>query len=176
MLQIHLVTLFPDFYTSPLNCGLMQKAREAGIIDFSFHNPRTYSLDRHHHVDDAPYGGGPGMLMQIEPLAKCLAAIERPGPIICLTPRGKPLTQKMVREWASEDDLTFICARYEGLDERLFDLFPCESVAVTDAVLNSGDSAALVVIEACARLRPGFMGKDYSSCEESFSCDLLEYP
>ena len=176
MPRFHLVTLFPEFFESPLSTALMGRAREAGIVDCSFHDPRQFSTDKHHRVDDRPYGGGPGMVMQGEPLARALRSIERPGRMLFMAPGGRPLTQDMVRELAREDDLTIVCGRYEGIDARLLQLFPLEPVSVGDIVLNGGESAAISVLEAVSRLMPGFMGKEESGDDESFSQGLLEYP
>ena len=176
MPRFHIVTLFPEFFESPLSTALMGRAREAGIVDCSFHDPRQFSTDKHHRVDDRPYGGGPGMVMQGEPLARALRSIERPGRMLFMAPGGRPLTQDMVRELAREDDLTIVCGRYEGIDARLLQLFPLEPVSVGDIVLNGGESAAISVIEAVSRLMPGFMGKEESGDDESFSQGLLEYP
>ena len=176
MLNVHIVTLFPEFFSSPLACGLIARAQEKGLITFSLHNPRSYSTLRHQHVDDSPYGGGPGMVMQAEPVLAALRALPRPGRILYLTPQGRPFTQKLAAELAREEHLTFLCTRYEGLDDRVQNLLPLEPLCLTDAVLNSGDSAALAVIEAVSRLVPGFMGKESSGEEESFSDHLLEYP
>ena len=176
MPRFHIVTLFPEFFESPLSTALMGRAREAGIVDCSFHDPRQFSTDKHHRVDDRPYGGGPGMVMQGEPLARALRSIERPGRMLFMAPGGRPLTQDMVRELAREDDLTIVCGRYEGIDARLLQLFPLEPVSVGDIVLNGGESAAISVLEAVSRLMPGFMGKEESGDDESFSHGLLEYP
>ena len=176
MPRFHIVTLFPEFFESPLSTALMGRAREAGIVDCSFHDPRQFSTDKHHRVDDRPYGGGPGMVMQGEPLARALRSIERPGRMLFMAPGGRPLTQDMVRELAREDDLTIVCGRYEGIDARLLQLFPLEPVSVGDIVLNGGESAAISVLEAVSRLMPGFMGKEESGDDESFSQGLLEYP
>ncbi|QCC85112.1 tRNA (guanosine(37)-N1)-methyltransferase TrmD [Desulfovibrio desulfuricans] len=176
MPRFHLVTLFPEFFESPLSTALMGRAREAGIVDCSLHDPRQFSTDKHRHVDDRPYGGGPGMVMQGEPLARALRSIERPGRMLFMAPGGRPLAQDMVRELAREEDLTIVCGRYEGIDARLLQLFPLEPVSVGDIVLNGGESAALSVLEAVARLMPGFMGKEESGEDESFSHGLLEYP
>ncbi len=176
MPRFHIVTLFPEFFESPLSTALMGRAREAGIVDCSFHDPRQFSTDKHRHVDDRPYGGGPGMVMQGEPLARALRSIDRPGRMLFMAPGGRPLTQDMVRELAREDDLTIVCGRYEGIDARLLQLFPLEPVSVGDIVLNGGESAALSVLEAVSRLMPGFMGKEESGDDESFSHGLLEYP
>lgn len=176
MPRFHLVTLFPEFFESPLSTALMGRAREAGIVECSFHDPRQFSTDKHRHVDDRPYGGGPGMVMQGEPLARALRSIERPGRMLFMAPGGRPLTQDMVRELAREEDLTIVCGRYEGIDARMLQLFPLEPVSVGDIVLNGGESAALSVLEAVSRLMPGFMGKEESGDDESFSHGLLEYP
>ena len=175
-MRFHLVTLFPEFFTSPLATGLMGRAREAGVVEVSFHDPRAFSEDRHHHVDDRPYGGGPGMVLQPGPVAAAVRQVPRPGRILFLTPGGRPFTQALARELAREEDLTLICGRYEGLDARLADILPLTPVCVGDAVLNGGETAALAVMEAVGRLVPGFMGKEASGEDESFSAGLLEYP
>ena len=176
-MRFQYVTLFPEFFDSPLSAGLMGKARAAGIVDFSCVNPRDFAQNKHHHVDDRPYGGGPGMVMQADPLARALESLPEPGRILLLTPRGRPLTQGLARELAAGGrNLTLICGRYEGLDERVLELFPVEPVCLGDFVLTGGEAAALCLTEAVARLLPGFMGKEESGTEESFSAGLLEYP
>lgn len=172
----NILSLFPEFFDSPLSCGLMGKARREGVVDFTLVNPRDFSENRHKTVDDRPYGGGPGMVMALPPLAAALRSLERPGRILMLSPRGKPLTQALSRELAREESLTVLCGRYEGIDERLLDIFPVELVSVGDFVLSGGESAAVCLIESVARLLPGFMGKEESGEEESFSAGLLEYP
>lgn len=175
-MRFHLVTLFPEFFASPLATGLMGRARENGVVEVSFHDPRAFSEDRHHHVDDRPYGGGPGMVLQPGPVAAAVRYIPTPGRIVFLTPGGRPFTQALARDLAREEDLTLICGRYEGLDARLADILPLTPVSVGDAVLNGGETAALAVMEAVGRLVPGFMGKEASGEDESFSAGLLEYP
>ncbi|NDY57638.1 tRNA (guanosine(37)-N1)-methyltransferase TrmD [Desulfovibrio sulfodismutans] len=175
-MTFHIVTLFPEFFREALACGLMGKAMEAGLVAFDFVNPRDFAVDRHHTVDDRPYGGGPGMVMMPGPLVQALASISAPGPMVLLTPGGRPFDQKAARRLADAPDLTLVCGRYEGIDARLAQLFPLEPVSVGDFVINGGETAALCVIEAVARLLPGFMGKDESAEEESFSSGLLEYP
>ena len=147
MPRFHLVSLFPEFFDSPLSTALMGRARETGVVTFSFHDPRAFSTDKHRHVDDRPYGGGPGMVMQGEPVARALRSIERPGRMLLMTPGGRPFNQALARELALEEDLTLVCGRYEGLDARLLELFPLEPVSVGEAVLNGGETAALAVIE-----------------------------
>ncbi|MBQ9451700.1 MAG: tRNA (guanosine(37)-N1)-methyltransferase TrmD [Desulfovibrio sp.] len=176
MPHFHIVTLFPEFFTSPLATALMGRACEARLVECSFHNPRQYSTDRHHHVDDSPYGGGPGMVMQGEPLARTLRDIAHPGRMLLLSPAGRPFTQNLAHELAQAKDITLICGRYEGIDARLGQIFPLEPLSVGDVVLNGGETAALAVLEAVARLVPGFMGKPESGDDESFATGLLEYP
>lgn len=172
----HIVTLFPEFFDSPLATSLMGRARASGLLRCTLHDPRQFSTDRHRHVDDSPYGGGPGMVMRGEPLAGALRSVARPGRMLLMTPAGRPATQGFVRELASEEDITLVCGRYEGIDARLAQMFPLEPVSVGDLVLNGGECAALALLEAVARLMPGFMGKEASGDEESFSESLLEYP
>lgn len=176
MLHFNLISLFPEFFESPLDCGLMARAQQRKIVSFSMHNPRDFSNNKHRHVDDRPFGGGPGMVMQIEPLTKTIRSIDTPGRIIMLTPQGYPFDQKMARALSLEDNLTLICGRYEGIDARIADIFPLTPVSVGDVVLNGGETAALAMIEAISRLRPGYMGKEASGEEESFSYGCLEYP
>ena len=171
-----ILTLFPEFFDSPLDASLMGKARESGLIDVALVNPRTYTTDRHNTVDDRPYGGGPGMVMRVEPWAKALQSLDRPGRILMMAPKGRPFTQALARELAQEESLTILCGRYEGFDARLEEIYPIEAVSMGDFVLNGGETAALAVLEAVSRLVPGFMGKEESGTEESFSAGLLEYP
>lgn len=175
-MRFHLVTLFPEFFSGVLSCALLGKALESGLVQAGFVNPRDFATDRHKTVDDRPFGGGPGMVMKPGPLAAALSSIPRPGRMLALTPSGRPLTQDLARELALEQDLTILCGRYEGFDERLYGLFPLEPVSVGDFVLSGGEAAACCLIEAVGRLVPGFMGKMDSADEESFSAGLLEYP
>ena len=182
-MQFNIVTLFPEFFDSPLSAGLMQRARDAGIVSFALYNPRDKATDAHRAVDDRPYGGGPGMVLLAGPLADTLSdigfsgAARRPGRrLISLSPKGRPLTQAVARELAGAEAITLVCGRYEGMDARLEELFPMEAVSVGDFVLNGGETAALCLIEAVGRLLPGFMGHEESGDDESFSHGLLEYP
>jgi len=194
-MHINIVTLFPEFFAGPLTCALMQRARDAGLISFSLHNPRDMAEDRHRTVDDRPYGGGPGMVMLPGPVAKTLRSLghrprgePQPGRLLFLSPKGTVFSQPLAREFAghaaepgkpapgSASILTLLCGRYEGLDARIEEMFPVEAVSVGDFVLNGGEAAALCVIEAIVRLLPGFMGHEDSGQEESFSAGLLEYP
>lgn len=172
----HIFTLFPEFFHSPLSCGLMNKAREKEILRFSLINPRDYALDRHKSVDDRPYGGGPGMVMLLDPLVKALNAAPVGCKKILLTPKGRPLGQRRAALLSREKDLALICGRYEGIDARLEELFDLELISIGDFVLNGGEAAALCLMEAVARFLPGFLGKQESTGEESFSAGFLEYP
>ncbi|MDR1490213.1 MAG: tRNA (guanosine(37)-N1)-methyltransferase TrmD [Desulfovibrio sp.] len=187
-MHFNIVTLFPEFFAGPLDCGLLQRARAARLVSFSFINPRDLACDKRRTVDDRPYGGGPGMVLMAEPISRALQSLgfsphskAGPGPLFLFKAGGRPFTQKEAGRLALErlaDDpcLTLICGRYEGVDARLEEIFPIESLSVGDFVLNGGEAAALCLIEAVSRLRPGFMGHAESGAEESFSGGLLEYP
>ena len=175
-MRFSILTIFPEFFDSFLSCGLMAKALEAGVVAVDRINPRDFATDRHHTVDDRPYGGGPGMVMGLPTLVSALRSLPRPGRMLMLSPAGRPLTQSLAAELAGEEALTLLCGRYEGIDARIFDLFPITPVSVGDFVLSGGESAATCLIEAVSRLLPGFMGKDASAEEESFTSGLLEYP
>lgn len=179
-LHITIITLFPEWFASPLDTALLGKARSCGLLTFQLLNPREETEDRHHTVDDKPYGGGPGMVMMVDPLVRTLRKLDaspgQRGRVIVLAAAGRPLTQQLARELSAEPALTLICGRYEGIDARLEACVPLEYVSVGDAVLNGGESAAMMLIEATTRLLPGFMGKEASGEEESFSAGLLEYP
>lgn len=172
----NIVTLFPEFFASPLDCALMGSARQRGIVEVSLFNPRDMTTDRHKSVDDRPYGGGPGMVMAPGPLARTLKSIPDPGRMLLLTPSGRPFTEACARELVREEALTLICGRYEGIDARLESLFPLEPVSIGDFVLNGGECAALAVMESVSRLLPGYMGHEESGRDESFSSSLLEHP
>ncbi|MCC8194265.1 MAG: tRNA (guanosine(37)-N1)-methyltransferase TrmD [Deltaproteobacteria bacterium] len=186
-MQIRIVTLFPEFFAGPLQAGLLGRARSAGKLSVTLHNPRDKATDRHKTVDDSPYGGGPGMVMLLPPLAATLRELghaapgcDQTGRLLLMSPKGRVLDQPFARELAEElasgNPLTIVCGRYEGFDARLDTIFPTEHVSIGDYVLNGGETAALAVIESAARLVPGFMGHEESGDEESFSGSLLEYP
>ncbi len=175
-MHFHLVSLFPEFFSSPLQMALMAKAQEKGLVHVDIHNPREHGYGVHKAVDDRPYGGGPGMVFMLEPILKTIANISKTGRILVLSPAGRPFNQTMAKELATEQNLTLVCGRYEGFDARLADILPVEYVSMGDMVLNGGEVPALAIMEAVARLIPGFMGKEESGTEESFSHGLLEYP
>ncbi len=176
-----ILSLFPDFFTSPLSHSLMHKAKEKGLVSFDIIDPRDNTTDKHNNVDDTPYGGGAGMLMSLQPLVDSLKSIEsikakKKVKILALSPDGIPFTQKKAEELAKEEELVLLCGRYEGFDARLFDIFDIEKISMGDYVLNGGEAAALCLIEATARLLPDFMSKEQSFEEESFNnSGLLEH-
>ena len=172
----NLITLFPEFFNSPLSCGLLSKAIETGLISFNSVNPRTFSQNKHKSVDDRPYGGGPGMVMTLRPVLEAVNSLNNPGRILLLSPGGRPFSHSLAASLSREEALTIICGRYEGLDARVEKFIDLEAVSLGDFVLNGGEAAALCIIEAVSRLLKGFMGKQNSALEESFSSNLLEYP
>ncbi len=174
-----ILTIFPDFFSSPLGEGVISRALDAGIIQVNPVDLRDYTTDRHRTTDDRPYGGGEGMVMKPEPVYRALTALksQKPRPkIIMLSPRGTVLNQVLVRELAELPRLTLICGRYEGFDERIREGFVDLEVSIGDYILAGGEAAALVVIEAVARLVPGVLGCGASAQKDSFSDGLLEYP
>ncbi len=175
-LSIKIITIFPEFFSSPLSCGLLGKAVQNGLLEFQFIDPRDYARDRHKSVDDKPYGGGPGMVMLPEPLDRALSTLPVQSRKLLMDPGGHPFEQKMAADLAREEEIVLVCGRYEGIDARIPEKFDLSPLSVGDFVLNGGESAALCVIEAVSRQVPGFMGKMESAGEESFSSGLLEYP
>ncbi|MEM9002773.1 MAG: tRNA (guanosine(37)-N1)-methyltransferase TrmD [Cyanobacteria bacterium P01_F01_bin.86] len=177
-MRFDVVTLFPDFFTSPLHSGLLGKALERGIAEVNLVNPRDFTTDKHHKVDDEPYGGGVGMLMKPEPIfaaVESLPTLPR-REVILLTPQGETMTQSLFRTLSTEyDQLVLICGHYEGVDERVLNLVMRE-VSLGDFVLTCGEIPALTLINGVIRLRPGTVGKVDSLKYESFEADLLDYP
>ena len=176
-MKIEVLTLFPEIYPGPLGSSVIGRAIENNILSLKAVDLRNYTHDKRGTVDDSPYGGGPGMLMKVEPLAEALDDLRRPGKrVILLGPRGRKFDQSLARELAAEEELLLICGHYEGLDERVRLLYDCEELSIGDYVLTSGNLAAMVVIDAVTRLLPGALGCDESGVDESFSEGLLEYP
>ena len=185
-MRVDVVTIFPE-YLAPLNLSLIGKAREAGVLDVRVHDLRTHATDRHRTVDDTPYGGGPGMVMKPEPWAAALDAVTADPPqaaarprIVVPTPGGRPFTQAVANQLAEQPWLVFACGRYEGIDRRVIDhassFGAVDELSIGDYVLNGGEVAVLVMVEAVARLLPGVIGNADSLVEESHSDGLLEYP
>ena len=178
-MRIDVVTIFPD-YLAPLDLSLPGKAREKGLLDLRVHDLRRWTHDRHHTVDDSPYGGGAGMVMKPAPWGDALDAVAGEGTIVFPTPSGEPFTQALAAELATREHLVLACGRYEGIDQRVVEHAAARGevreVSLGDYVLNGGEVAALAIIEAVVRLLPGFMGNAESLVEESHEDGLLEYP
>ena len=174
--SVNILTLFPEMFPGSLGQSLSGKALESNIWSFNAVNIRDFAEGAHKSVDDTPYGGGAGMVMRADVIEKALLSIKNPGRKIYLSPRGKPLTQDMVKECSQLDALTLLCGRYEGVDQRVLDAHEFEEVSIGDYVLSGGEPAALILMDACIRLLPGVMGNEDTPNEESFSNGLLEYP
>ncbi len=170
------LTLFPEMFPGPLGHSLAGRALEEGLWSLESVDIRGFARDKHRSVDDSPFGGGPGMVMRPDVVDAALRASHRQGPLLCLTPRGTPLTQARVRRLALEGAATLLCGRFEGIDQRVLERHDAEEVCVGDVVLSGGEPAALLLLDAVVRLLPGVMGKEASHEEESFEGGLLEYP
>ena len=175
--RIDIVTLFPDFFASPLQSGLLGKALDRQIASVVLTNPRDFTIDKHRRVDDEPYGGGVGMLMKPEPIFAAVESLPKlpHREIILLTPQGETMQQPMFQELATYDQLVLICGHYEGVDERVVNLVTRE-VSLGDFVLTCGEIPALTLVNGVMRLLPGTVGKVESLKEESFEAGLLDYP
>jgi tRNA (guanine37-N1)-methyltransferase len=176
--RIDVFTIFPAIFESPLRESLLGRAVERGLLDVRVHDLRGWSDDRHRTVDDAAFGGGPGMVMKPEPFFAAVESLDPDrGRVLLLSPAGRRLDQGYVRELAREEHLTVLCGRYEGVDERVVEGLPAEEVSIGDYVLAGGEVPALVVIEAVTRLVPGVIGKEESHERDSFTDpDLLDHP
>jgi tRNA (guanine37-N1)-methyltransferase len=173
------LTLFSELFPGPLAASLAGRALGAGLWSCEAIDIRAHALDKHRSVDDTPAGGGPGMVMRADVLARALDAAVPAGdarPRLLLTPRGLPLTQERVRALAQGPGVVLVCGRYEGVDERIVTARALEEVSIGDYVLSGGEIAAYVLLDACVRLLPGVIGKEASSVDESFEAGLLEYP
>jgi tRNA (guanine37-N1)-methyltransferase len=174
-MQINVITIFPELFTSPLDVSLVGRARSEGALDVHLIDLRRWGKGVHRQVDDAPFGGGAGMVMMVEPLAEALEPLATSHRVL-LTPSGVPLTQSMLDVWARLDVLTLVCGRYEGVDERVAEHFIDAEVSLGDFVLLGGEVAALAIIEGVTRLLPGVVGNPQSVVTESFRDGLLEEP
>ena len=178
-LRFDIVSIFPGMFASPFGESIIQRAREAGLLDIHVHDLRDYSLNKHRKVDDSPFGGGVGMVMNVEPIARAITAVKKEVPetrTILLSPGGRPFDQEKAWELSSLPSLTLICGRYEGIDERIRLHYVDEEISIGDYVLTGGELPAMVLVEAISRLLPGVLGDPESVVEESFHDDLLEYP
>ena len=174
-----ILTLYPQMFPGPLGHSLAGRALAEGTWSLDTVQIRDFAADRHRTVDDTPAGGGAGMVLRVDVLARAIdhaRALHPDAPVLAMTPRGAPLTQARVRELAAGPGVSVVCGRFEGFDERIFAGRAVEEVAVGDVVLSGGECAALMLLDACIRLLPGVMGAALSGHEESFENDLLEYP
>jgi tRNA (guanine37-N1)-methyltransferase len=178
--KIDIVTIFPQMVEAGLAEGVVGRARERGLLDIVVHNLRDYTSDRHHVVDDVPFGGGPGMVMKPEPFFAALAGIRQhrgtPEAVLVMSPAGRRFSQEKARELAAVKHFVVLCGRYEGIDERVREALATDEVSIGDYVLSGGEVPALVVVDAAARLVPGVVGDDQSVVADSFTRGLLDYP
>ena len=179
-MRIDVLTLFPEVFEPFLESSILGLASARGLVQYHLHNIRDYSLDKHHKVDDRPYGGGPGMVLRCEPVFRAFEAVRemapRPGRLLLLTPQGRRFDQAMAGDLAQQERLLLLCGHYEGFDERIRIGLPAEEASIGDYVLSGGEAAAMVVIDAVVRLLPGALGDAESAVHESFSDGLLEGP
>lgn len=175
VVRINIVTIFPEYFESPLSTSLIGKARDAGLLEINLIDLRVFGKGIHRQVDDAPFGGGAGMVMMVEPMAAALGPLERSHRVL-LTPAGHLLDQTTLDDWAARDEVTLVCGRYEGIDERVAEQFIDQEVSLGDYVLLGGEVGALAIVEGVTRLLPGVVGNPESVRTESFRDGLLEEP
>jgi tRNA (guanine37-N1)-methyltransferase len=179
MIRFDILSIFPEMFASPLNCSILKRAREKGLVEIHLHNIRDYAEDKHKMTDDAPYGGGGGMVMKVEPIDRALASIlpEKGGILtVLLTPQGETFSQKMAEEMSLRSRIVLISGHYEGVDERVRDHLVDQEVSMGDYILTGGELSAMIMIDAISRLVPGVLGNNESASSDSFSMGLLEYP
>ncbi len=181
-MRFDVLTLFPEIFPSYLGQSLLAKAIERRLVQVELHNIRDWSKDeKHRKVDDRPYGGGPGMVLMVEPVVECVEEVQQlsdeAGRLILFTPQGRRMDQALVEDLAQQQRLTMLCGRYEGFDQRIIDILQPEEISIGDYVLGGGEAAAMVLIDAVSRLIPGVLGDEQSSEEDSFSGEdrLLEF-
>lgn len=180
-MRFDILTLFPQIFTSFLGESLLAKAIDRGLLEVHTHDFRLWTEDKHQKVDARPYGGGPGMLIQVQPVVDCVEAVQGmgagPGELLLLSPQGEILKQSLAVELSQKKRLLLLCGRYEGFDQRVIDLLQPREISLGDFILNGGEVAAMAVIESVLRLLPGALGDERSSEEDSFSDEaLLEFP
>lgn len=176
MLKVDVVTAFPDMLAVPLGASIVGRAQKSGVLKVGFTNPRDFTDDKHHTLDDRPYGGGPGMLMKAEPLYRAIKKLRKKNSVVILTsPRGQTFSQTLAKKLAKKKHLIFVCGHYEGIDERVYPEMDLE-VSLGDFILTGGELAAAVMIDAITRLVPGTFKKEDVTVSESFEEGLLEAP
>lgn len=178
-MRIDVFTLFPEMFAGPLSNSILRRAQNKGVVEIRLHNFRRFAKDKHHTVDDAPYGGGAGMVLKPEPIFDAVEQLRKKTgwfPLFYLSPKGKVFNQKIALEMSKMERFALLCGRYEGVDQRVIDGLVDEEISIGDYVLSGGEPAAIVLIDAVVRLIKGALGDEKSSQEESFSNDLLEHP
>jgi tRNA (guanine37-N1)-methyltransferase len=176
-MKIDIITIFPEVFSGPFSAGLVQRAEEKGIVDIDVVDLRQFALDKHRTTDDYPFGGGPGMVMKVEPIYKAVTDLRRDGTkVVLLSPQGKRLDQSMVKELAELEHMVLICGRYKGVDERVRDLVVDIEISLGDYVLTGGEIPAMALTESIVRLLPGAMDGKESAEEDSFQDGLLDSP
>ena len=178
-MHIDILTLFPEMFASPFSTSILKRAIERKLVSINIHNIRDYTHDKHHTVDDYPYGGGAGMVLKPEPIFEAVESIKPESgevPIILLTPQGRLFCQQIALELSKYSRLILICGRYEGVDERVHSYLVTDEISIGDYVLSGGELAAMVVVEAVVRLLPGVLGSEASLLDDSHVAGLLEYP
>lgn len=180
-MHIHILTLFPNMFTAPFGESIVRRAIDRGLVQIAIYNIRDYATDRHHVVDDSPYGGGPGMVLKPEPLFKSVEAVlgekgESGLPVLLLTPQGRLFDQQAAQELARYGEMVLICGHYEGVDERVRERLVTDEISIGDYILSGGELAAMVVVDAVVRQLPGVLGSEASVGEDSHVGGLLEYP
>ena len=176
MLKVNVLTIFPELFPGFLGSSFTGRALEEKKVELNAINIRDYALDKHKSVDDTPCGGGAGMIMRPDVLGRAIDANHSKGRIIYMSPRGKSLTQAKAKELSKEEELTIICGRFEGIDERIIEAYNIEEISIGDYILTGGEQAALIMLDAVIRLLPGVLGNEASIEDESFENNLLEYP
>lgn len=175
-MRINIVTIFPEYFCNPLTLSILAKASENGLVEYHVVDLRNYTHDRHRTTDDEPFGGGAGMVMKPEPFFEALEELAPSQPVISLTPRGRPFDHSTAVRFALKSELTLLCGRYKGVDERVNERWVDEEISVGDYVLSGGEPAALVVVDAVVRLLPGALGDHDSAASDSFYEGLLSPP
>ena len=179
-MRIDILTLFPEMFDGPLASSIVQRARQAGVVEIVLTNLRDFARDKYRKVDDAPFGGGAGMVMMCQPVFDAVAAVrgqaQPPGRVILMTPQGRPFSQAIARQLAGQPRLILVAGHYEGFDERIRQVLADDEISLGDFVLSGGEIPAMAVVDAVVRLLPGALGSPQSLAEESFAEGLLEYP
>ena len=186
MLRFDIITIFPEFFHAGVDCGILRRARNAGLVEIATHDLRQWTTDKHHVVDDRPFGGGDGMILKPEPIFAAVEALTGASrkedlpprtKVILLSPQGRVFSQSVALELSQHtSQVVLLCGRYEGVDERVADALVTDEISIGDYVLSGGEPAAAVVIDAVVRLLPGALGSETSAVFESFSEGLLDYP